>query len=161
MAAYVAKISTHTPLAGRDMQRIFHTLFLLYFYSHAPRGARHIRRRRNRGYSYFYSHAPRGARRYNNLCFPVNKYFYSHAPRGARPHIPAPSISQAVISTHTPLAGRDGSKPCGIIKCENFYSHAPRGARPTRVFIRFTSMDFYSHAPRGARHERHRHNDEG
>ena len=33
-------ISTHTPLAGRDIQSVFLSILMNYFYSHAPRGAR-------------------------------------------------------------------------------------------------------------------------
>ena len=55
---------------------------------------------------YFYSHAPCGARPVKlDVCFRL-RHFYSHAPCGARP------VTRAVetapdISTHTPLAGRD------------------------------------------------------
>ena len=78
------------------------------------------------------------------------------------------------ISTHTPLAGRDGGvSGCGWL-LPNFYSHAPRGARQFRpaliaVLLEISThtplagrdnkdlrstqsqLNFYSHAPRGAR----------
>ena len=33
-------ISTHTPLAGRDIYGLYHRRYIPNFYSHAPRGAR-------------------------------------------------------------------------------------------------------------------------
>ena len=39
--ASMLDISTHTPLAGRDSNTAPEISRLLYFYSHAPRGARH------------------------------------------------------------------------------------------------------------------------
>ncbi len=55
-------ISTHTPLAGRDLIPFFNYFVVVNFYSHAPRGARPhgvpvLVHSHN-----FYSHAPRGAR---------------------------------------------------------------------------------------------------
>ena len=57
------KISTHTPLAGRDQATSRMTEDVLFhFYSHAPRGARLYRRYMVLYTPDFYSHAPRGAR---------------------------------------------------------------------------------------------------
>ena len=102
---------------------------LAYFYSHAPRGARLVFCHMCSPQKYFYSHAPRGARLELILTVSLSNYFYSHAPRGARhphplasrPHagflLTRPSrgatlswpdpFSYQLISTHTPLAGRD------------------------------------------------------
>ncbi len=101
-------ISTHTPLAGRDLLACDSVATQSHFYSHAPRGARLT----SVPLLYldmlnFYSHAPRGARRNSgyiqcNMCD-----FYSHAPRGAR-RTPEVLCGHRPISTHTPLAGRDG-----------------------------------------------------
>ena len=77
------------------------------------------------------------------------------------------------ISTHTPLAGRDGfdarrgqqycdfyshaprgarrENPLSILEPTYFYSHAPRGARPMYIEPALAAFYFYSHAPRGAR----------
>ena len=57
-----------------------------------------------------------------------------------------------IISTHTPLAGRDGLYDPTIAENIHFYSHAPRGARLKLGPRRCAFTDFYSHAPRGARH---------
>ena len=63
VCSVICAISTHTPLAGRDGSFAADRRHLQDFYSHAPRGARHV----FCAYSYrlrnFYSHAPRGARR--------------------------------------------------------------------------------------------------
>ena len=39
------------------------------------------------------------------------------------------SLYEEEISTHTPLAGRDGASQPLCISGGHFYSHAPRGAR--------------------------------
>ena len=59
-------ISTHTTLAGRDFFLFLSVPERLYFYSHAPRGARQLQISSQRWFRHFYSHAPRGARRKGN-----------------------------------------------------------------------------------------------
>ena len=169
-----AFISTHTPLAGRDMAVTKEVFPSRDFYSHAPRGARlkstfwevvntsFLLTRPSRGATvciaedsisrdYFYSHAPRGARPVGAGAVFLFLDFYSHAPRGARPDakksfspgqtflLTRPSrgateitdqpVTVTIISTHTPLAGRDSFLETFGGGFENFYSHAPRGAR--------------------------------
>ena len=80
-----ADISTHTPLAGRDGIFTFGSLNNINFYSHAPCGARRVGATDSQLDIYFYSHAPCGARRKETL-----------------------KMDSIEISTHTPLAGRDG-----------------------------------------------------
>ena len=55
------------------------------------------------------------------------------------------------ISTHTPLAGRDGGFWNSGDGANDFYSHAPRGARRNVEIVGRIAINFYSHAPRGAR----------
>ena len=124
---------------------------------------------------HFYSHAPRGARRrpHNGEDY-VDRFLLTRPSRGAT--TPETDISAViVISTHTPLAGRDARRQDLQQFLPHFYSHAPRGARPgnfpnrgnlarfllTRPSRGATVSDhagpqrylyFYSHAPRGARH---------
>ena len=50
--------------------------------------------------------------------------------RGATNHIPAVR-DRIVISTHTPLAGRDSDRSASHQACGHFNSHAPCGARRT------------------------------
>ena len=146
----------------------------LHFYSHAPRGARPLpslfRRscriflltRPSRGATYgapvnngyasdFYSHAPRGARLWRTseqwLCF---RFLLTRPSRGATDYS-LDAIMASLISTHTPLAGRDKRRNHNKRLMNNFYSHAPRGARPRVTLNFFSYSNFYSHAPRGAR----------
>ena len=64
----VDKISTHTPLAGRDLRQVVQQTVILYFYSHAPRGARQLYSFQSGSWWNFYSHAPRGARQHRPDC---------------------------------------------------------------------------------------------
>ena len=55
------------------------------------------------------------------------------------------------ISTHTPLAGRDGTILYESGTTVNFYSHAPRGARPKQITGTVKSKKFLLTRPsRGA-----------
>ena len=75
----------------------------------------------------------------------------THTPLAGRDMSPRPLLPPSSISTHTPLAGRDpGSHPLAHVLMD-FYSHAPRGARPQRRDVLSVPFYFYSHAPRGAR----------
>lgn len=58
-------------------------------------------------YKTFYSHAPRGARRDSGFTQEEVANFYSHAPRGVRRSAKGNIKREIIISTHTPLAGRD------------------------------------------------------
>ena len=58
----------------------------------------------------------------------ANTVISTHTPLAGRDNaIGSPSASAWRISTHTPLAGRDHSHSIDIIRCRDFYSHAPRG----------------------------------
>ena len=81
--------------------------------------------------------------------------FYSHAPCGARPAELVAMIQKMVISTHTPLAGRDFGQFRRHVAGVHFYSHAPCGARPYIDNVREGLVNFYSHAPCGARPTHH------
>ena len=59
------RISTHTPLAGRDGARVFVPGPEFDFYSHAPCGARPLYPAILCRPAYFYSHAPCGARHHH------------------------------------------------------------------------------------------------
>ena len=78
-------ISTHTPLAGRDYYK-FHQFHDQYISTHTPLAGRDVNDLvKELSLSDFYSHAPRGARHWKIQRLPHNDHFYSHAPRGARP----------------------------------------------------------------------------
>jgi len=58
----------------------------------------------------------------------------------------------ALISTHTPLVGRDRGARCAYyVRMRNFNSHAPCGARHIEAQNGEAICDFNSHAPCGAR----------
>ena len=105
--ALEAQISTHTPLAGRDWSVYWLSFEAFNFYSHAPRGARRMSRINVLILLKFLLTRPsRGATYFN-----YNMWYY------------------IIISTHTPLAGRDFLVKRSRTNYQNFYSHAPRGAR--------------------------------
>ena len=122
-------ISTHTPLAGRDMPGAYAPAAPTHFYSHAPRGARQMYAG-SEGDSHSIS---------------------THTPLAGRDCARIQHNIAICISTHTPLAGRDKSFLAIVHPVEHFYSHAPRGARPAHSGRMIPTFDFYSHAPRGAR----------
>ena len=122
-------ISTHTPLAGRDLGGSCDTSLFDDFYSHAPCGARHPSGNGN-------SH--------------TGKFLLTRPLRGATCNLSRKSRF-SIISTHTPLAGRDVAPADFHEVLSDFYSHAPCGARPVPGAIQISSDHFYSHAPCGAR----------
>ena len=100
-------ISTHTPLAGRNACAALIVCSLAYFYSHAPRGAQlnHANRRRND--AHFYSHAPRGAQPKQLKKYSLLLQFLLTRPSRGATHRCYPQSVRHIISTHTPLAGRN------------------------------------------------------
>ena len=147
-----ASISTHTPLAGRDMNGLVNLKVLLtflltrpsrgatndffarlpldvHFYSHAPRGARLIQRLSCKRQTYFYSHAPRGARRESISVIPSLILFLLTRPSRGATRTPFSSITAMNISTHTPLAGRDQMEQTANQQLNSFLLTRPsRGA---------------------------------
>ncbi len=101
---------------------------------------------------YFYSHAPRGARRgTSDFRISYAKFLLTRPSRGATGLINGRKQTLR-ISTHTPLAGRDGLEAGKDALSSHFYSHAPRGARrEAQKLLASRFHNFYSHAPRGAR----------
>ena len=98
-------ISTHTPLTGRDETGTDTAWKPLYFYSHAPYGTWPLTR--------------------SLFCFLLD--FYSHAPYGTWQLYHHADDWLFLISTHTPLTGRDCSLKTTCSPFCNFYSHAPYG----------------------------------
>ena len=127
MISYSQPISTHTPLAGRDDALGLWLHFKKDFYSHAPRGARHLESVQNLSASQFLLTRPSRGATGTTASDLENRNFYSHAPRGARQEL-ADLVTERIqflltrpsrgamtkwprrkISTHTPLAGRDNT----------------------------------------------------
>ena len=105
-------------------------------------------------YKTFYSHAPRGARR-DEIDLGRGKYvqFLLTRPSRGATNMSLCHAAYFCISTHTPLAGRDGGFWNSGDGANDFYSHAPRGARRNVEIVGRIAINFYSHAPRGARQE--------
>ena len=60
-------------------------------------------------------------------------------------------LYEAIISTHTPLAGRDASETQTIGAKNHFYSHAPRGARHTFIYRIGSIVEISTHTPLAGR----------
>ena len=123
-------ISTHAPLAGRDLD--CHTLptTTLHFNPRAPCGARPSTPSDSSRPFHFNPRAPCGARR-----FPLR-----------------PSGSSLSISTHAPLAGRDRVNAFIFRHILEFQPTRPlRGATFSIATVRQQPFDFNPRAPCGAR----------
>ena len=100
-------ISTHTPLAGRDVCTS-HYISLSEFLLTRPL---------------------RGATRFD-MRIAIYARISTHTPLAGRDAESVQIAAVAGISTHTPLAGRDAFGAGAMIPVRHFYSHAPCGARP-------------------------------
>ena len=121
------------------------------FNSHAPCGARLQPKKQNMQNVYFNSHAPCGARQYTCavMCWPV-KFQLTRPMRGAT----APderARPAAMISTHTPHAGRDADPARWYGWKANFNSHAPCGARPEGLIYSEFADNISTHTPHAGR----------
>ena len=83
--AAATEISTHTPLAGRDVRVTVIAASPSNFNSHAPCGARHV----------------------SKLDTPTREIISTHTPLAGRDYSITYCDMACAISTHTPLAGRD------------------------------------------------------
>ncbi len=146
------RISTHTPLAGRDCGNSYHDS-LWCISTHTPLAGRDsIVLGKICEMADFYSHAPRGARlMYLNPSVPACPFLLTRPSRGAT--VPRLILYLSVqISTHTPLAGRD-SEPQYHQQTMvlDFYSHAPRGARLVAGSICCSFFPISTHTPLAGR----------
>ena len=98
-------ISTHTPLAGRDLLVVGLCLDIIIS-THTPLAGRDQVQNLDKSTDEISTHTPLAGRDKANEIFPTD---YK-------------------ISTHTPLAGRDSVRKAVKRHEEDFYSHAPRGA---------------------------------
>ena len=129
----IFKISTHAPLAGRDLRRLRARLTALDISTHAPLAGRDRKRLlksclgRN-----FNPRAPCGARRERQRTRRTAANISTHAPLAGRDR-DGQSLTDAMrISTHAPLAGRDRSSLRSRTRWRNFNPRAPCGARRAR-----------------------------
>ena len=120
-------ISTHTPLAGRDLGHIS-CCGLPKISTHTPLAGRDL-------VIWFFRHL---------------LFISTHTPLAGRDGTEYGGILGEKISTHTPLAGRDPSRPVLSLIFLSFLLTRP--LRDVTVFsdrINSVSSDFYSHAPCG------------
>ena len=100
-------ISTHTPLAGRDNMIVPEAVTSINFYSHAPRGARLCRIWKIlRRHGFLLTRPSRGATRHFSATM-QQTVISTHTPLAGRDHNCLYNGCDCRISTHTPLAGRD------------------------------------------------------
>ena len=168
-------ISTHAPLAGRDLALQAEAAAVRYFNPRAPCGARRRQPPPSRRASHFNPRAPCGARlqclscpRRDNSPFQptrplrgatMSRYedffralFQPTRPlRGATRGPSDEGFGQRGISTHAPLAGRDPSAPISLSCRTNFNPRAPCGARPRARCGSRATCNFNPRAPCGAR----------
>ena len=146
-------ISTHAPLAGRDVGQTYRIALSTIFQPTRPlRGATNGRVILEKKGEEFQPTRPlRGATWLLVLILCFLLYFNPRAPCGARPHCAYVRIYPFTISTHAPLAGRDSSDENKDNKQSNFNPRAPCGARPVGDWISQGTMDISTHAPLAGR----------
>ena len=142
-------ISTHTPLTGRDGTGLLHSQTLRHFYSHAPYGTWHYGYFAIESQFHFYSHAPYGTWPMPITTITAIKPFLLTRPLRDVTSLLNPSSNLSLISTHTPLTGRDTSIFHTDNTGKNFYSHAPYGTWLSSSVFLIQFGNFYSHAPYG------------
>ena len=104
-------ISTHTPLAGRDIDSCYNQYPSLVFQLTRPlRGATVFVQRLGSVCTNFNSHAPCGARPWCDLFYMAAVDFNSHAPCGARPKIPKNNLNLSLFQLTRPLRGATQSR---------------------------------------------------
>ena len=100
----------------------------------------------------FNPHAPFEARRGGRLAPASNDRFNPRTPCGARQRGRKGHHGQGGISTHAPLAGRDGDHGLQVRPLDAFQPTRPlRGATKNEILRRHTMRNFNPRAPCGAR----------
>ena len=144
-------ISTHTPHAGRDCFKAL-LMWQIAISTHTPHAGRDNHSFQIIAYARnFYSHAPCGARPGEVVASANRRTFLLTRPmRGATNGVMA-FASIAMISTHTPHAGRDDEAKDPGAGGKYFYSHAPCGARRSYPYHSISMTSFLLTRPmRGA-----------
>ena len=129
-ALLLVSISTHAPLAGRDIKRLPPPHHIHYFNPRAPCGARPVAGNVGQRRRHFNPRAPCGARRKSRLVINSGNFISTHAPLAGRDRHPlllfnAPSQFQPT----RPLRGATGVKKWWKQFWLHFNPRAPCGAR--------------------------------
>ena len=123
----VFSISTHTPLAGRDFLLCCYWL-IIFISTHTPLAGRDgLAGDVASFYNLFLLTRPlRDVTSVKNKLSEIGS-ISTHTPLAGRDITGIQDLTVTVISTHTPLAGRDINGFIPIMDAWNFYSHAPCG----------------------------------
>ena len=149
----VRLISTHAPLAGRDCHRAYTDRDVQYFNPRAPCGARRLQGRGDQpAAEHFNPRAPCGARLGVSAVAEHLLDFNPRAPCGARPCSPECAAAHRKISTHAPLAGRDGKSIAEGFIQQGFQPTRPlRGATFSHKCGKRGLLPISTHAPLAGR----------
>ncbi len=145
-------ISTHAPLARRDLAELQQRVIDADFYSRASCEARHnVTSDIGTRLPFLLTRLLRGATGLPKCKRSCSRYFYSRASCEARPLYSVQHKRRTAISTHAPLARRDGdfSQMPTTLAISTHTPLARRDADEQRQ-VRCT-LDFYSHASCEAR----------
>ena len=103
----IAMISTHAPLAGRDLEKLDSLT----------------------GHSFISTHAPLAGRDCEVDVGAPELVISTHAPLAGRDEKVDDCVDRVSISTHAPLAGRDLLVACGRVSRKTISTHAPLAGR--------------------------------
>ena len=145
-------ISTHAPLAGRDVARAV-PCWTARISTHAPLAGRDdpTRRKRRRWKTYFNPRAPCGARPEDESNALNKQIISTHAPLAGRDHFSLTDYEKLEISTHAPLAGRDSKSvqiTMHIFAITDKFQMLLHRMPPVRAFCSFLMQE--NHADLGA-----------
>ena len=146
-------ISTHAPLAGRDQEGKQAYGSNEQFQPTRPlRGATDIRLDIRLPQKQFQPTRPlRGATTSFVMSTTISRAISTHAPLAGRDGVVAHIAESPAISTHAPLAGRDAAASSLLPFFFDFNPRAPCGARPEAKAAAWVDENFNPRAPCGAR----------
>ena len=148
-----SEISTHAPLAGRDIRRE-DVQRLLQISTHAPLAGRDCSGARSTIFiERFQPTRPlRGATAVRPTVTAYTVNFNPRAPCGARPLGSREFYRLMEISTHAPLAGRDHETGVCLTAYDCYFNpRAPCGARPAKKWLDLPFGKISTHAPLAGR----------
>ena len=170
-------ISTHAPLAGRDVYcvaavgcgpifqptrplrgatlslRALPLMSSIFQPTRPLRGATSIVKFNNRFHVNFNPRAPCGARHQQHETYTETCQFQPTRPLRGATGLAGIYYRYGKISTHAPLAGRDPRPMMTIKIIKNFNPRAPCGARLAGFMHRLSAFDISTHAPLAGRDE--------
>ena len=153
----VKPISTHAPLAGRDIGFLVTNAEKRVFQPTRPlRGATRLSPPLSSGQRFQPTRPLRGATDSPDA-EAGERVISTHAPLAGRDGRPQRVTGAFLISTHAPLAGRDRGSLFRKLQGRHFNPRAPCGARLPFGYIAVTHFEISTHAPLAGRDEVIRH----